>query len=79
MRPRAVPTAWTGWPVPRDHEVQGRLLSTVASEAVDWIWKVRSEGGECRSLRVPSEPEGPVELPLAQLLLTSLGSATVWR
>lgn len=25
MRPRAVPTAWTGWPVPRDHEVQGRL------------------------------------------------------
>lgn len=34
MRPMAVPTAWTGWPVPRDHEVQGRLLSTVASEAV---------------------------------------------
>ena len=43
--------------VPHDHEVQGRLLKTIADEAVGWIRKVRSEGSEWDPLMGPMADE----------------------
>ncbi|MEP7215927.1 MAG: hypothetical protein ABI782_06705 [Anaerolineaceae bacterium] len=43
--------------VPHNHEVQGRPLETIASEAVDWVRKVRTEGSGWDPLMGPNANE----------------------
>ncbi|MBA4182063.1 MAG: hypothetical protein C0506_15845 [Anaerolinea sp.] len=43
--------------IPQNHEVQGRLLKTIANEAVEWNRKLRSEGSEWDPLMGPMADE----------------------